>query len=39
MFISAGIKAALLLAASIPAQAWNRLDKDKAVSVPILSTT
>lgn len=34
MYFSAGIKAALLLAASIPAQAWNRLDKDNAVSPP-----
>ncbi|KAJ5746993.1 uncharacterized protein N7511_008689 [Penicillium nucicola] len=35
MFISAGIKAVLLLAASIPAQAWNRLDKDKAALLVI----
>ena len=32
MHFTAGIKAVLLLAASIPAQAWNRLDKDNAVS-------
>ncbi|KAJ5188028.1 hypothetical protein N7491_004351 [Penicillium cf. griseofulvum] len=35
MLISAGIKAVLLLAASVPALAWNRLDKDKAALLVI----
>ncbi|CAG7926274.1 unnamed protein product [Penicillium olsonii] len=35
MHFTAGIKAVLLLAASIPAQAWNRLDKDNAALLVI----
>jgi hypothetical protein len=32
MYFSKIVQTAFLLALSVPAQAWNRLDKDKAVS-------
>lgn len=35
MYIPKAIQAVLLLAVSVPVQAWNRLDKNNTVSHPL----